>query len=136
MKTLHQSRAFTLVELLIVVAIVGILAAIAIPSYNSYIIRANRSEGTTALLNLANRMEQYFVRENTYATATLERVGVSANTENNLYTLSLENLGVTTYTLRATPQGSQAQDTQCEAFTYDQLGNKGVSGSGSVEDCW
>ena len=139
MTMLQRLRAFTLTELLIVVAIVGVLTAIAIPSYNNYIMRANRSEATTALLDLANKMEQYFVRNNTYATATLADVGATAATENGIYLLSLDEgtLSATTYTLLATPQGSQAaRDTECATFIYDQLGVKGISGTSTVEECW
>ncbi len=136
MNTRHRPHGVTLVELLIVVAILGILTAIAIPSYNSYIVRANRTAGTNALLDLANDMEQYYVRNNTYEGATLENVGGPESTENGLYNMEISNLSATTYTLTAVPQKNQANDTECGSFTYDQLGVKGITGSSTAKDCW
>ena len=103
-------RGFTLLELMIVCAVVGILAAIAYPSYVSYIQKTNRAEGKGALLAAAIQMERYLTERNTYATATLGAGGVyPTTTEHNTYTLSLPSVAASTYTLRATPVGAQAR---------------------------
>ena len=65
------NKGFTLIELVIAMAIIGILASIAYPSYLDYITRARRQDGQTALLELANQMEQYYANNNTYQTATI-----------------------------------------------------------------
>ena len=66
-----KSRGFTLIELLITVAIVGILAAIALPSYREQVQKSQRTDGKAALLTAAVQMQRYFTERNTFATATL-----------------------------------------------------------------
>lgn len=134
---MFRSRAFSLIELLIVIAIIGILSAIALPSYEQHILRANRMEATTALLDLSSKMQQYFVQHNSYIGANLHTVGMPAITENQLYQLHIHVGSPTTYLLQAIPQGTQAKDdTQCATFTYDQVGIKGITGHGTVATCW
>lgn len=127
---------FTLIELLITIVIIAILAAIAYPSYISYITKTRRSDGQTALLDLANRMERYFTTNNTYVGATIANVGTSSTTPGGYYTLSISATTATTYTIQAAPTGSQTSDTQCATLTLNQLGQKGDTGTGSVSDCW
>ncbi len=127
---------FTLIELLIALIIIAILAAVAYPSYVGYITKTRRSDGQTALLDLANRMERYFTVNNTYVGATLANVGTTATTPGGYYTLSISASGATTYTIQAAPAGSQTSDTQCATLTLNQLGQKGKTGTGTVSDCW
>jgi type IV pilus assembly protein PilE len=116
--------------------IVGILAAIALPSYQKQIQKTRRSDAKSALIGAAGQMERYFTERSTYATATLGSGGVYvATTENGYYTLSLANLSATTYTLRAAPAGAQTGD-HCGTMTYTEQGVKGVTGSLPVTDCW
>lgn len=130
-------RGFTLVEMLTVMVIVTLLISIALPTYTSYMTSTRRSDATTTLLDLANRMERYYTANNTYVGATLTLLGVPATTPSGYYTLALSNLAATTYTLQATPIGTQlTNDTQCGALTYNQLGTKGISGSGTAAACW
>lgn len=129
-----------MIELLIVIAIIGILTAIALPAYTRYVTRTNRSEATTALLDLANKMEEYYAQNNNYGTSatTPATVGASDITQNGLYNLSI-SASATTYVLTATPQGAQAtNDTECGSFTYNQLGERGIvtTGTGTVNTCW
>ena len=64
-------------------------------------------------------------------------MGMSATTENHLYQLHIQVESPTTYLLQAIPQGKQAkEDTQCATFTYDQVGVKGVTGNGTIAECW
>ncbi|MFN7096112.1 MAG: type IV pilin protein [Gammaproteobacteria bacterium] len=132
-----RKSGFTLIELLIAIVVIAILAAIAYPSYVGYITKSRRSDGQSALLDLANRMERYFTTNNTYVGATLANVGTAASTPGGYYTLSISATGATTYSIQAAPTGSQAsQDTLCGTLTLNQLGQKGDTGTGSTSDCW
>lgn len=131
-----RSRGFTLIELLISCVIVGVLAAIALPSYQKQVQKTRRSDAKSALVGAAGQMERYFTERSTYATATLGSGGVyPATTQNGYYALSLANLTATTYTVQAAPAGAQVGDS-CGTMTYTEQGAKGVTGSLSVSDCW
>jgi type IV pilus assembly protein PilE len=127
-------RGFTLIELMITVAIVGILAAIAYPSYTNYVLRGYRSEGLAMLSDAAARMERFYAQNNTYAGATLATLGITnANSPNGRYTLSLPAAAtVTTYSLQIAPQGAQTKDTTCGTMSLDQSGTK----SPTTAECW
>ena len=129
-------RGFTLVEVLITVVIVGVLAAIALPSYKNQIQKTRRSDAKSALVGAAGQMERYMTERGTYATATLGSGGVyPSSTQNGYYTLSLANLTASSYTLRAVPAGPQVGDP-CGTMTYTDQGVKGVTGSLAVNECW
>ena len=131
-----RARGFTLIEVLIVCVVVGVLTAIALPSYQNQVQKSRRSDAKSALVGAAGQMERYFTERGTYATATLGSGGVyAATTQNGYYTLSLANLTVSTYTLRATPAGPHVGDP-CGIMTYTDQGVKGVTGSLSVSQCW
>lgn len=143
-----MNKAFSLIELMVVLAIIGVLSTIAYPSFNHYLTRAHRSEGQSALINLACRMEAYHMQNNTYQTATIASnkktdILAGALTEGGWYILSIVNANETTYSLKATPTGSQGvNDTLCQSLTIDQLGITGISAGpngkpiGSNEQCW
>lgn len=140
-------RGVTLIELMITVVIVAILAAIAYPSYTQYVIRSHRTAAKTALHDMASRQERFFTTNNVYAT-TLAQLGYPAgasvpvpDANSHYYDLGIANVvnnpGVpSTYSLQATPFGSQANDAECVTFTLDQLGNQGSGGTGSPQTCW
>lgn len=131
-----RTRGFTLIELLITVVIVGVLAAIALPSYLNQVQKSRRTDAKSALLGAAGQMERYFTERGTYATATLGSSGVfPSTTQNGYYTLSFSNLSATSYTLLATPAGAQASDP-CGSLTYDYEGNKGMTGTLPMDQCW
>lgn len=133
-------RGFTLIELMIAVAMVGILVAVALPTYNSVIQKSRRTEAKAALLDLASRQEKFYSINNKYS-ATASDLGYSAlpaNTESGFYSLSI-TADNTSYTAKATPQGNQAKDSQCYGFAIDGVGKKSnFSKTGAVltGDCW
>lgn len=146
--SMTSTRGFTLIEVMITVAIVGILAAIAYPSYQSYILRSHRSEGMALLSEAAARMERYYAQNSTYATATPNRLGLTStanattvNSANGYYSLSLGTPTATTYSLSATPQNAQRSDT-CGTLTLDSTGLRGAAGTtatanaATVSNCW
>jgi type IV pilus assembly protein PilE len=126
-------RGFTLIELMIVVAVIGILSAVAYPAYTNYMITTRRSDGQAALLNLAALMENYFTENNTYVGATPTGLGLtSATSQQGYYNLSITTATATAFTLTATPTGVQAADTTCGALTITNTNVKAPNPS----TCW
>jgi type IV pilus assembly protein PilE len=137
---MRNSCGFSLIELMITVAIVGILASIAMPSYVSHLARGKRAEAKQALLENALFLETHYTTRGFYSTVkdnktapTLPVTQVPRSGSAN-YTLSasVTNIG---YILTATAVNSMAADA-CGNFTLDQTGTQGVSGSLGVADCW
>ncbi|QYJ76288.1 type IV pilin protein [Shewanella sp. FJAT-52076] len=123
---------FTLIELMMVVAIASILAAIAYPSYINYVTKSGRSEGVAAVMRVANLQEQYYLDNRAYAT-DMTKLGLGANpfvTENGYY--SVASTGTSSYTITATAAGTQAsKDSTCGTITLTSAGVKGPS-----SECW
>jgi type IV pilus assembly protein PilE len=131
-----NQKGFTLIEVMVVVAIVGILAGIAYPSYTEYVARSNRSEGQRELMRIANLMEQRFLDTRAY-TEDMTDLGLNADpyitdTGGSHYSIDASVNG-RTYTLTATARGHQATiDSACGTLTVTDTGLKGSSGT----DCW
>ncbi|WP_116369117.1 type IV pilin protein [Parahaliea mediterranea] len=133
---------FTLIEVLIVVVIVGLLLTVALPSYQGSLQKGRRSEAKAALLEVANRQEQYMLDRNTYTT-DLTALGLANPyiTEEQHYSVTAAGCGAggiaTCYLLTATPRAGSPQinDSRCTAFTLDSSGTKGASGTAQNE-CW
>ena len=129
-------RGFTLIEVMITVAIVGILASIAYPSYVDSITRSNRSEGQRELLRIANLQEQFYVDNRTYTNnMALLNLGIDPFiTENGHYSIDVEEASPSSsFTLTATAQGVQASnDSRCATLTVTETGQKSATNT----DCW
>ena len=123
-----KTSGFTLVELLIVLAIIGILGAISYPLYNKHLVKARRTCAMTTLMDLAGQMEEQYVLSNTYNKVTIE------DSKDYHFEMTPKD---DIYTLRAVPFGKQAKaDILCGSLMLDQNGGRSVSGSGTVEECW
>lgn len=138
-KNQKKSQGFTLIELMITVAIIGILAAIAYPSYTESVRKAKRKDAVFALTDIANRLERYYTENNKYTGATITNLGLSSSiTPDGLYTLSVPSLTATTFTVTATPvsTGPQAQDSKCGSLSITSTGSKTATGTLGNVNCW
>ena len=136
---IRKSRGFTLMEVMIVVVILGLLAAIAYPSYQDYVIRGNRSAAQSFMLEVASRQERFLLDARAYA-ADIAALGMSvpSSVSANYTITSAPTAGPPPgYTVTATPIGNQlAKDTLCLTLTINATGTKTASGSGGVSQCW
>jgi type IV pilus assembly protein PilE len=130
-------NGFSLIELMIVVAIVAILAGIAYPSYFDSVIQSRRADAKTTLLDLAQQIERFYSENHTYANVAASIGGTPQDSPDGWYAISIVSTA-TTYTLTATPQNSQTNDTYCQTYTYNNLGQEGVTGGATwtAEQCW
>lgn len=139
MRNRHAQRGFTLVEVMIAVAIVGILAAVAYPSYLSHVRKQRRADAQILLMEIASRQQQYLLDTRAYADGeTLEELQAELKFPNpparfsNHYTLEtpVYMSSPASFTYRFTATGDQANDTQC---TFLQITS---SGEKSPQACW
>ena len=142
----HGNRGVTLMELMVVIAIIGILSAIAYPSYRQYVIRANRTEAKVALMQAQQGLEKCYTRFHRYRTNGAQVCGVADGlavaggvaTEEGNYSVTIahDRIATPSYTLTATRQRGQTADAQCGNFTMNEIGTRGITGTGTVAQCW
>ncbi len=151
----QTQHGFTLIELMITVAIVGILASIAVPAYQDSVRKSRRADAKGVLLGLANAMERYFTENNSYCDAAAGGTAVAncgTATEDtgepsiytippetaSFYTITISAATASSYTLSAAPAGAQASD-KCGTLTLNHAGSKGVTSAATgitAADCW
>ena len=143
-----RQHGVSLLELMIVVAIVAIIGAFGYPSYMEHVVSTKRTAATSILLQVADRQQQFFMDNKSYA-ANLTDLGFAANPliiaddgnavaggdPDATYSVSLGNLSATTFTATAAPlNGQLSRDGDCGSLSLTQAGVRGASGGG--DDCW
>lgn len=147
-KTMNKQRGFSLMELMIVVAIAGIIGAVAYPSYMEQVRKTRRADCSGALVSLGSSLERFYSVNSTYlgAAAAGANTGapavyatscpVDGGTPN--YNLTIQAATASTYALRAVPVGDQTKD-KCGTLTFSNTGLKGVTGATAGftwQKCW
>ncbi len=137
----NRMRGMTLIELMVVLAIVAILSTIAVGSYRRYVLRANRTDATSALLRIQVAEEKFFLQNNTYTTqVTVAVLGIASPTPNGFYTLAVTgdpnstNNIATSFQATATAVAPQTQDTSCLTLTINDQGLR--NSAPSTTACW
>lgn len=142
----YKCKGFTLIELVIVVAIVGILAAVAYPSYVEQVRKGKRADAQSALMDAVNRQEQYFLDNKTYTT-DMKALGYSADpvpTPDGDYSIDAvagtcgDIAACYTLTAARVAGGAMMSDNLCKDLTITSTGVKSATGSSAnkVDDCW
>lgn len=138
----RTSQGFTLIELMIVVAVLGVLLSIAYASYESSVQKTRRADAKASLVELANFMERNYSNAMRFDqdaggnSVTLPFTESPRDGDDVYYNLSLDSVARDSFTLHAAPQASQADDP-CGTLTLDHTGDKGVQGASKpASDCW
>lgn len=144
MNSKHLGKGFTLIELMVVVAIVGILAAIAYPSYTEQVARSRRTDAQGMLLQAAQWIERQYTVSNAYNkkgdngtmdTAALQPLLLLNPKSAEAYTLSFVSVTAEAFTLQMVPKNVMSGD-KCGTYTLTNTGDKRVSGSADRATCW
>ena len=138
-----DEKGFTLIELMIVVAVIAVLSAIAYPSYQEYVMRSRRADAQSLLNEAAARQERWRAQNGSYITATAEadiaklKLPHGPQSEHGYYTLEIAD-DASGYLLTAKRAGAQAADSKCGNFTLNAAGKKDMVADtpGTVEQCW
>jgi len=132
-----RQNGFTLIEVMIAVAIVAILASVAYPAYQDQLEKGRRADGKALLTNMSQQLERCYTKFGSYNNALCTvRDGLPQDSEDQFYTVTPAGITATTYNLVAVPQGIQANDTTCANLSLDQAGVQAFTGSGTESQCW
>jgi type IV pilus assembly protein PilE len=140
-RTRANSTGFSLIELMVTVAIVAILGTIAMVSYRSQIMKSRRTDARSAVLDLAGREEKLFSMINAYSAtaADMGYTALPATIGSGYYTVNVtinNPANPPSYLITATAIGSQASDTTCATLSIDQLGNQTATPAANASTCW
>ncbi len=140
---MKSSRGFSLIELMITVAIAGILLSMALPSYQSQVVRTKRASAAGCLMEQAQFMERVYASNIRYdqnaGAATVLPATACRSDLSSSYTFAFASgqPQARTFTIQAAPTGGQAtRDTGCATLSINQAGTKAISGTDSVVNCW
>jgi type IV pilus assembly protein PilE len=136
----RDESGVSLIELMVVVAIIGILASIAVPSYRQYVLRTNRTDAVRGLTLNAQIMQRCYSQNFTFNLAACTGP-LAVNSANGNYALAVAKGSLTnnTYILTAIPVGAQVKDTTCASFSLDQAGRQtalDTSNNDQSLTCW
>ena len=139
-----NNKGFTLIEILIAVVIVGILASMAIPAYQRYILKSHRTDAKTALMRMVAEQEKFYLQNNRYSTALADLGFPNSKSERGWYSLTVTpddatNPQAFTMTAQAVSTAGQNRDTKCRSFSVDNLGRRTAQDSSSADQsdkCW
>jgi type IV pilus assembly protein PilE len=138
-----RQSGVTLMELLTVIVILGIISSIAVPSYRSYLMRTNRSDAKSALMQIQAAQEKFYIQNNKYTNKLKEAppagLGLPEFSANRYYKLSVTlDADEQGYSAKAEPttEGGQSSDAKCKDFTLDDSGARSVSGTSDAGFCW
>ena len=137
----RNMKGFTLIEVMVVVAIIGILTAVAYPSYLNQILKTKRATANTSILECASILERRFTLGNSYGADADAATAACANVDNDDYALTVtvgnvQNGRSNEFDITATPGASLDRDLDCRTLTYSHLGVKGSTGTGGNVVCW
>ena len=143
-----KAAGFTLIEVMIVIAVIGILLMVALPAYQQQTLKTKRALGKAELQEVLARQEQYFVNNRQYATSFVD-LGfanpyaidadtneVAVTSDGRIYTIAFAAATAIAYTVTATPQLGQAKDSLCGTLQITSTGVKSASGGGGATLCW
>ncbi len=134
---MNNQKGFSLIELMISVAILGIIAAVAVPSFTSFMTKTRRADAITILTDVASEQQRFFSDNNRYAADMLE-LGYSADplpSAEGWYSISVDRPTATSYILSADPIAGEPQESDAECGTFT-LNSGGVKDSDGGIDCW
>ena len=131
-------KGFSLIELMIVVAVIGILAAVAYPAYQDYVIRSKRADAMNALSAGRIAQEKYRANAVSFATNVSQLDGVGSTSNDGYYDVSVNSSSQTDFLMIASPAtgSSQVNDIECGAFAVNRSGPTSGGGSYADLDCW
>ena len=127
-----KQLGFTLIELIIVIVIMSILTLIALPSYQTWVLKSHRSDAMSSLAQDQTSIERCYAQTFSYSASCTAFPVFPHSSPQGYYTISLTNQTATSYTLTATSKGTQTRDTTCTTMSLNQTGAKTATST----KCW